>query len=463
MSGPSTMSCERCEELLTELACGELDADETASVRAHALGCAGCGPKLTAFSRVLEVAAELPFAEPAARVEQRVMQAAREELSRRAGSSEAIDSASPGLGFKAWFARLGAWAMSPQVAMASVLVLVVGIGLYALPFGRESDAPVSLRAADEPAPAGGAMPAASATAAAPEAPAEEWSPPSDYEAAPAMEAMRARPALEQNAKLAPGPASKKSALEGKRDDSNALARAKGESYASKPKVRSQAEAEFDSYGGGATGAASNAGGIGMAREAQPSQGRFAPPPPAPVGEERAARQSKDSVEVPRRVESSVPSASESSARGDIQQPAAPSPEPVRTGTQTPLTTQQAVSEWSARAREGVAAAQRGDYTRAVELLEPVVSKGPAELRPNARLWLARSLRGNDECARALSYYAPIVSLPSASQIVLDEAADCYARTGNASQASALRERSGYYARKKAAPAKDVPAAAEQAQ
>jgi hypothetical protein len=100
-------------------------------------------------------------------------------------------------------------------------------------------------------------------------------------------------------------------------------------------------------------------------------------------------------------------------------------------------------DWAQKSlNDGIAATRRGAYAQAVSLLAPVVSQGPESTRQSARLWLARSLRGQDKCAEALRYYGPLVQQPSASGDVLSEAADCYERTGEPAQAGKLRSRLG---------------------
>jgi anti-sigma factor RsiW len=49
------MSCADIRERLDEVAAGELDEQETDRLRAHAAGCAACGPELAALERNLEL------------------------------------------------------------------------------------------------------------------------------------------------------------------------------------------------------------------------------------------------------------------------------------------------------------------------------------------------------------------------------------------------------------------------
>jgi hypothetical protein len=455
VSAPSTMTCERANQLITELVCGELGADEAASVRAHAESCARCGPELARFARVLAVAQELPMEAPAPAVEQRIMQAAREALSRRAGGAVAIDSGTPSGGIKAWLERLGTWAMSPQVAMASVLLLVVGIGLYALPFG-EDGAPAALQLAQEP------VSAPPQTATATSAPVEAKEMARLPAPAPAANVARDEAPATEEAKAFSDELAEKGVLRARR-----AAESKPSGIVSGGKKGDAFGGELDGLGalgaegGGVTGTSGGRGNaLGPAPAPKPAAGaskdraiddlldsNFAPPPPAP--EERSA------AEAPRRAEPAAPVAAESA---DYEAAA-----PVASTREQPAK-QKAESapepSYATLLADGIAAAQAGNYARAVSLLEPVAASGPLGMRSSARTWLARSLRGLGQCERALTYYAPLVDAPSPPIAILNEAADCYARVGRLAQAEALRMRAKASGGAKAAPVKAAPAAAD---
>ena len=90
--------------------------------------------------------------------------------------------------------------------------------------------------------------------------------------------------------------------------------------------------------------------------------------------------------------------------------------------------------------DGMRAAQTGSHARAVELLTPIVEKGPTALRNDARIQVARSLRALDQCPRALVYYRVIVASEKTRSELVSEAVDCYERAGQSDQAEKLRMR-----------------------
>lgn len=402
------MTCERCRELMTELVCGELDRATAETARAHAADCATCSRELHAFERVLNVAEDLPLETPSATVEQRIMQAAREALSGGATQprTEAAE-ATPREGLRAWFERLATWAMSPQVAMASVLLLVVGIGLYALPFGHEGSAPESLHLAQEPSPA-----AATATSA------------------PVSEAEKALPEAEDvvreeaSARAEP----RRHAAEGKATGSSARTVAEGKPKASRARPATSGGTSKEASGAASKRRLESSELLdSMADSEERASKGYAPPPPsAPAS--KSAPMAEPAPEPSNALQKSVSKPSATGAQG-ASVGAAPRAE----------TAAASADDAKAMLAEGVRAAQSGDYARAVRVLEPLAQSSEPE-RATARVWVARSLRALDQCERALPYYATLVSAANASRALLNEAADCYERTGDRARAESLRAR-----------------------
>jgi hypothetical protein len=441
VSADSHISCERCQDLLTELVCDELSAADAAALRAHAKGCQRCGPALSKFERTLEVSLALPLLTPSPDVEKRIMQAARSALQSRAKGPlrEAPDA--PRSGFLAWCARVGSWAMSPQVAMASVLLLVVGIGLYALPLGTDQEV-AGLRASEESSsPPMAPEPAASVTAAPTPEPA----------AADQMD--RLAPAHEQaeERKLS-APQRRDRASEGRdpaaKKGGGALGYESKNLAPAKPKAGPAPiakSADDGNAGFGELGSASQRR-ARVKQEAEPADarsaarkqdlerdseyatgGRFAPPPPAVAPEASAPPASRAEGG-----SSQAPGGRASAQNAEIR-----AQDKERSASQT-----QAAGDAKAASGlgQGIAAAQRGDLATAQKLLTPIAQRGAQPERAQASLWLARSLRAAGDCTRALVYYKPLAEAAGASHAVLDEAADCYERTGGGAQAKRLRAR-----------------------
>lgn len=395
MSARHGMSCESCRDLLMELVCDELDTETGAAVRAHALTCERCGPELSKLERTLAVGRDLPLLSPSPEVERRIMQAARDAIAGRAKGLARETSSAPKSSLSAWFARLGTWAMSPQVAMASVLLLVVGIGLYALPIGHAPQT-TALRETDEDA-AGHVAPAASATAA----PAPQTA--DDVQgAAPRTE--REQKMARQAELAADSPAEKST-------------RARKAAKPSKSAGGAAYDALEDSLGGLEAPIAKKE----LRRPAESAQrdlsmegsgkGGFAQPPPAPAAPERA-------------------SAPKAAAEESEYAPVALAPR----GS--------AKDDRADDLARGIKAAQGGEYGLSRELLQPFASTGTPSERAQANLWLARGYKAAGDCAGALPYYRVLTQSPSVARAVLEEAAECFERTGNQTQASKLRARAG---------------------
>ncbi len=407
MSEPAddVMTCERASDLLVELACGELTPELTAAVRTHAQGCGRCSPALAKLTRVLQVADAIPLSEPSRGVEERILRAAREALAARAGGTEAQEPERTGRAHRGWFGRLSEWALSPQVAMASVLLLMVGIGLYALPIGRDQERVAFEAAPEERAPA--QAPAATATAV----------PMQESEEAAEEHAQREQALAVKEGSVSeskPAPASKlraRSGGNGKQAANIDLSEGAGDRFskdASGAKKQATKAALPEVYEERK----------GVKQPAGPTPSAFAPAPPA--------------SNAPREPSASKPESSSTAAQS------------ARGLSADDKSSRE--DENSARAQkslsEGIAAARRGAYAQAVSLLSPLVDQGPESTRASARLWLARSLRGQGKCDEALRYYGPIVQQSKVANDVLNEAADCYERTGDPARAGQLRARLG---------------------
>lgn len=465
MNAPSGMTCESCRELLIELACDELPADTAAEVRAHALRCERCGPELEKLGATLRLSRELPLLTPSPEVERRVMQAARDAIARRARGPAREASVPTGGGLTAWFARLGSFAMSPQVAMASVLLLVVGIGLYTvLPLGHAPES-TALRVAEDEAPAEEhappASPAASATAVPLSEPGTNAVPADDVNGWAEREEKRARAAMDK----ASVPAKALESAKASRAKESSVPKAFPESQAAPIPAQSKARASKpssagskgtsleDPFGDGLGSVGRAAGGGGVAAEptkkaptardegaasnrGQAAQAPYAPAPPAAAPAPVAKRKSADSEILADR-------AAEAEAPAPV---AASAPSGASTQRAAPAKKEQDAS--STALSQGIAAARRGEHVLAQQLLQPLLSSSNPRERDEARLWLARSLRERGDCARALEHYRVLTQSVTAPRSVLEEAADCQERLGNSAAASKLRSRAALPAEKK---------------
>ena len=172
------MDCEACTDRLIDLLYGEIDDADAEAARAHLDGCETCAG---AFERVTaghELATMLVMEEPPESVLEGVMAAARERAGRISAKPEPVaqpvqvvpreaheraEDDEGGL-WSSLMRWLGSFAMGPQVAMATMLFLMVGIGLWYLPDWRGIDptdthAIVSPLGGDEVGPSAGLVPA----------------------------------------------------------------------------------------------------------------------------------------------------------------------------------------------------------------------------------------------------------------------------------------------------------------
>lgn len=425
MSARPVISCESCRDLLMELVCEELPADKAAEVRAHAATCERCSHELAKLERTLRGAEQLPLLTPSPDVERRIMQAARAAQAGRA-KGLAREQQLPEVGVAGWFARISVWAMSPQVAMASVLILVVGIGLYALPIGQAPDSSALRATEDETESSSGEAPAPSAAATAAPTPEPELL---AEQRRNGSEAARQADGAGKLSDPYGDQRARKEAMGGPSKGRAATAKSgpyKGEHALGAARPQAEGAPNDDQYQEAKRSARSDL-------EAEPgsasSQGRggFAPAPPAAAAPTPVEVQEKRAPALPRRSTSvgekpGAPAAFEESASKD------------KAGVTDDLA-------------GGIAASQRGDHEQATRLLEPVARSASGAERAQANLWLARSLRAQGECERALTYYRPLTQALTASREVLLEAADCFARTGNEPQASRLRARAQLPAQK----------------
>lgn len=139
------MDCERCESLLLEYVSGELPENDAAEMRAALEVCEHCRHAHEKLERGRALASELPLMDPPPAIFATVMRAAEAralELRAEATAARAPEPApverapvrdeedGPLEGVWKWLAGL---LHGPQFAMAALLVLMVGVGLWWVP------------------------------------------------------------------------------------------------------------------------------------------------------------------------------------------------------------------------------------------------------------------------------------------------------------------------------------------
>jgi hypothetical protein len=157
------MDCRTCQPTLLDLANGELAPELAESAREHLRGCAGCSADLAKLRAGVALSRQLPWVEPPADLTARILANAQQHAQAKAQRSATRERAQVGFvqGVLDFVARV---ASARQVAMATVMLLIVAVGLWQLPeLQRRPEAAgvtvVSPDPAGEAAPTHGLSPA----------------------------------------------------------------------------------------------------------------------------------------------------------------------------------------------------------------------------------------------------------------------------------------------------------------
>lgn len=124
-------ACETHQAALVDLLYDECPADRAQRLREHLAQCADCAQAWQSLNAG-RLAASEAMAEPPQAVRARVMQSLDEYFEHSRPRIEPLKLGLP------WWRRLAALALRPQAAMATVVVMVLGIGLWSLPMLRST-------------------------------------------------------------------------------------------------------------------------------------------------------------------------------------------------------------------------------------------------------------------------------------------------------------------------------------
>jgi tetratricopeptide (TPR) repeat protein len=395
------MDCTHCEPVLLDLCYGELPPAQEREVRAHIHECPMCRKALSRLEAGQALARHLPDEPPSPELTDKILRAAQSHLRQRGTPLERFQ------GFLESIARI---AMTRQVAMATMSLLIVFVGLWSIPeLTRRRDARSVTVEAPPPGEAGPsvreAMPAASPQAAAPA--------PESVEPKSVANARR-RP---QGTSTAPAP--RKGAVEATAKRAERSRSLEKEMVAERPKAKAE-------------------GRSGGQRE-------FAKAPPAAAKPTEA-----DALEAV--AESAASSTSDKddklaigNASGDLvaRKPAAPAAAMADQSSGVSLRRSAAPASLEDVYAAGVERYRAEDYTAAAQLFARMLeSSAPSAQRAAALLYLARSERALGRCDRAIRAYETLVrSYGSAQQssIALSEGIACYDQLGDAAGAQRLLE------------------------
>jgi hypothetical protein len=118
-----------------DLAHGELAPELAATVREHVRGCVSCGAALSKLEGGLAMSSEMTWLEPPRALRVNAMALAERHLQERTQmAAQGRANARPRASFvQAVFDFIGRMAAGRQVAMATIMMLIVAVGLWSLP------------------------------------------------------------------------------------------------------------------------------------------------------------------------------------------------------------------------------------------------------------------------------------------------------------------------------------------
>jgi hypothetical protein len=150
------MDCRTCEPTLIDLVHSELATDAAREAHAHLATCASCRASFETLVAATKLAAQLPMVDPPPHVAPRVMELA-EAHARDVAARQRVVAPQP-TPWQALLDFVGRLATRPQVAMATIMVLIVAVGFWSLPRLRRQASPPVAGVVVNPEPEGEAAP-----------------------------------------------------------------------------------------------------------------------------------------------------------------------------------------------------------------------------------------------------------------------------------------------------------------
>lgn len=404
------MEHEEFTDRMVELLYGELDEEDEAAMRAHLESSSAAREAYARLERGRELAEGLVLETPAPSLLDGVLAAARDEAKKRAPAAalepevaaarassvprEAEpDEVGPWGAFLQW---IGSFATRPQFAMAMMLFLMIGIGIFYLPDFRSSD-PSDGHAIIDPAPGDEVGPSASLIP-------DETSPPT---AAAADQQPRVHP----HAPNRPEPTDPDEVDDAPSpEEQTVLAEAERQEQRLRPSVHPSATDE------------TSAGGVvaDPVVDMETVERTGAAAPPVAALDDSVAQSVGGRVE-----EESMPAVAPS-----------PPPQPAVAPNQPAST----------RYAQGMQHYSQGEYRQAAEDFAAVIDRPDTDARrllPSALHHQARSERATGNCGSAVRAYETLLAryrAYSGAPEAMVEAADCYTRLGQLTSARRWLER-----------------------
>ena len=126
------MDCRTCQPTLIDLLHGELAIDAAEEAEAHLKQCQSCRSAFDKLSLGIRAARNLPLMDPPQAVGARLMQLA-EEHANAAAVLRRQQARKPPRAWQSLLEFVGRFAMARQVGMATLMLLIVAVGLWSLP------------------------------------------------------------------------------------------------------------------------------------------------------------------------------------------------------------------------------------------------------------------------------------------------------------------------------------------
>jgi hypothetical protein len=138
------MTCDESKDRLLELISGELAAHDEEAVRRHLTACADCRAELAELESISALVRDVPLEEPPARLDRAILERAQAKAAEFRGEAPKVVAslavAPEARGYWHGLAlQIGRFISGPQVAMATVMVLIVAIGVWYGPMSGRHD------------------------------------------------------------------------------------------------------------------------------------------------------------------------------------------------------------------------------------------------------------------------------------------------------------------------------------
>lgn len=135
------MTCEKCKVDLLSLVYGEFEPSEAEAMHSVIASCSSCSTEFEKLKRTVRLTRQLDERDPPRALDRLILERARAHVAEQKASraKPAVEEDEKTGLWAALLRWIGTFAMGPQVAMATLTLLVIGIGLWYLPEGQRRE------------------------------------------------------------------------------------------------------------------------------------------------------------------------------------------------------------------------------------------------------------------------------------------------------------------------------------